>query len=94
MACLRRQLLRTASEGAAELTSPRQLALLLARFASNNHTICDDELRPLGLGVYPAAAMANHSCQPSCVQSFDGPRILFRSGLLVFIVMVLCCCCS
>ena len=28
--------------------SPKEIAMLLARFACNNHTICDDELRPLG----------------------------------------------
>jgi hypothetical protein len=26
----------------------REAALLLARFATNNHTICDEELRPIG----------------------------------------------
>jgi len=28
--------------------NPKEIAMLLARFACNNHTICDDELRPLG----------------------------------------------
>jgi hypothetical protein len=26
----------------------REIALILARFACNNHTICDDELRAIG----------------------------------------------
>ena len=26
----------------------RDIAMLLARFACNNHTICDEELRPIG----------------------------------------------
>ena len=30
------------------LPDPNPIALMLARCACNNHTICDDELRPLG----------------------------------------------
>lgn len=26
----------------------RGIAMLIARFACNNHTICDEELRPIG----------------------------------------------
>ena len=33
--------------GAAEPDAP-EIALLLARFACNSHTICDNELRPVG----------------------------------------------
>lgn len=58
----------------------REIALLLARFACNNHTICDDELRPTGVGLYPLAALVNHHCRPSCVQTFSGRRIVFRCG--------------
>jgi len=29
------------------LPSVKEIALLLARFACNNHTICDEELRPV-----------------------------------------------
>ena len=50
--------------------TPKDITLLIARFACNNHTICDEELRPYGLGVYPLVAMSNHSCSPSCVQIF------------------------
>jgi hypothetical protein len=60
------------------LPEVREVALLLARFACNNHTICDEELRPLGVGIYPAAALANHSCTPTCSQSFKGSTIIFR----------------
>lgn len=43
-----RQLVRLANPQAAEGVTPRDLAQLIARFAANNHTICDDELRPVG----------------------------------------------
>jgi len=57
----------------------KEIAVLLARFSCNIHTICDDELRPIGVGLYPLAAMVNHSCRPSCTQSFVGRDIVFRA---------------
>ena len=57
----------------------REVARLLARFACNNHTICDEELRPIGVGIYPLAAMVNHSCEPNACQVFRGQRILFKA---------------
>jgi SET and MYND domain-containing protein len=56
----------------------RSIALLIARLACNNHTICDDELRPIGVGIYPLAALVNHDCGPNCVQTFAGRVIVFR----------------
>eukprot|EP00873_Tetraselmis_striata_P002751 jgi/Tetstr1/423015/TSEL_013790.t1 len=57
----------------------RRRALLLARLACNVMSICDEELRPIGVGLYLTAAMANHSCQPNCAQTFDGKRLLLRA---------------
>ena len=37
-----------AGAGTAVLPEPRTVAQLLARFACNNHTICDEELRSIG----------------------------------------------
>eukprot|EP00775_Hariotina_reticulata_P013528 gene13528-biopygen15414 len=59
--------------------SVKEIAQLLACFACNNHTVCDEELRPIGVGLYPRGALINHSCSPNCVQSFAGSRIVFRS---------------
>lgn len=56
-----------------ELPSVKEVAQLLARMACNNHTICDEDLRPIGVGLYPLGALLNHSCSPNCMQSF-GPR--------------------
>jgi len=44
---------------------PREVAKLLARFSCNNHTVCDEELRPIGIACYPTASMMNHSCHPT-----------------------------
>lgn len=55
----------------------REIALILARFACNNHTICDDELRAIGVGLYPTGALINHSRGFNAVQSFQGPKVRF-----------------
>jgi hypothetical protein len=60
------------------LPDAREVAQLLARMAANNHTICDDELRPLGIGLFPLGALLNHSSAPSCMQAFRGREVLFR----------------
>lgn len=61
-----------------QLPGVKHIAQLLARLAVNNHTICDAELRPIGVGLFPLGALLNHGCKPSCTQSFDGPAIVFR----------------
>ena len=38
--------------GPGALPEPKEVAYLLARFACNNHTICDEELRPLGACLF------------------------------------------
>jgi SET and MYND domain-containing protein len=69
-----------APEAAAAASSVdlRQIAQLLATFACNSHTICDEELRPIGVGLYPLGALINHGCRPNCVQTFAGRNIVFR----------------
>ena len=52
---------------------------LLATIACNGHTLSDDELQPLGLGLYPLGALANHDCNPSAAQSFRGPTLVMRA---------------
>jgi hypothetical protein len=53
-------------------------ALLLA-LSCNAHAVCDAELRPLGRGVYPVAACANHSCSPVSALTFRGLRAQLRA---------------
>jgi hypothetical protein len=58
------------------------LARALARLAANAHTVADPELRPLGVALFPGAAMANHDDAPTAAQVFgvgaDGaPTIRF-----------------
>ena len=59
---------------------PPELATrLLATLACNGHTLSDDELQPLGLGLYPLAALTNHDCSPSAVHCFEGTTLVLRA---------------
>eukprot|EP00198_Chlamydomonas_reinhardtii_P000584 XP_001689919.1 histone methyltransferase [Chlamydomonas reinhardtii] len=70
-----------AAAGAATAAWPgfKEVAQLLARLAVNCHTVCDEELRPLGTALYPSGALANHSCRPSTVQVFRGRTLQLRA---------------
>ncbi|KAJ0395574.1 hypothetical protein P43SY_000682 [Pythium insidiosum] len=46
---------------------------LFCRVNCNAFTVCDDVNRATGLGVFPQAALLNHSCAPNCVVSFEAP---------------------
>ncbi|CAM6120160.1 unnamed protein product [Calypogeia fissa] len=56
----------------------KETAHLFCRFACNAHTICDEELRPLGTGLYPVVSIINHSCSPNAVLLFDGKKAIVR----------------
>ena len=53
---------------------------LLLALSCNAHSVCDDELRPLGRGLYPLLACANHDCSPSCVLTFRGRNAHLRAS--------------
>jgi len=42
----------------------------LAAFEANNFSPTDAHLEPVGFGVYPAAALLNHACRPTCTISY------------------------
>ena len=50
-------------------------AELICLVHTNLHGICDFAGRFLGSGLYPEAALLNHSCSPNCVLSFVGSKI-------------------
>ena len=58
------------------LPPPRRLAELLSALSCNAHALSDASqgtLQPYGVGLYPAAAMLNHSCWPTAA-------VVFRPG--------------
>ena len=50
--------------------SLKDLDQLLTKLKTNGFCIADCESIPLGLGVYPDASFANHSCCPNAIQTF------------------------
>ena len=44
---------------------------MFGRLACNGFSVCDDELRPIGLSIFPTSSMVNHSCRPNAVAIFD-----------------------
>lgn len=59
--------------------SASDLVELFCKFACNNYNISDSELRPIGVGLYPTAALINHSCRPNCIAIFDGVDSVIRA---------------
>ncbi|GIL73817.1 hypothetical protein Vretifemale_3919 [Volvox reticuliferus] len=57
----------------------RTVAQLLSLLSCNCHTVCDEELRPLGIALYPTGALVNHSCNPNTVQTFRGRTLLLKA---------------
>ncbi|KAG0600003.1 hypothetical protein M758_11G000200 [Ceratodon purpureus] len=57
----------------------KEVTQTICRFACNAHTICDEEVRPLGTGFYPVISIINHSCLPNAVLHFDGNRAAVRA---------------
>lgn len=63
----------------------RQAASRLAQFRCNNFGITDELLLPIGAGIFPAAALLNHSCSPNAALTYDltrGARPRMRIRLL------------
>ena len=56
----------------------RDILMTLAIVVCNAHTICDDELKPIAVGMYPVASFCNHSCKPNCVQVYRGKEIIYK----------------
>lgn len=42
-------------------SSPSEIMRLFCVFSCNNFNISDDEMNYIGIGLYPTAAMINHS---------------------------------
>lgn len=61
------------------------MRLLLSKHllgSDNNDWMCHRDslfVTHVGIGLYPLAAMINHSCQPNTAQSFRGRTVLFTA---------------
>ncbi|KAL0228176.1 hypothetical protein RCL1_004319 [Eukaryota sp. TZLM3-RCL] len=62
-----------------EAYSSSKIKKILKRIACNAFTITDEELKPLGVGLYPPASYVNHSCDPNSCFLFKGTQITLIS---------------
>eukprot|EP01038_Epipyxis_sp_PR26KG_P013139 gene13139-17607_t len=51
--------------------SIENVSSLLCKFNTNNFGIVDDLMNCVAIGVYPYAALMNHSCTPNCILRYD-----------------------
>jgi len=49
------------------------------RLGSNAFTISDEEIRPVGSGIFLLGSMLNHSCCPNSVQVFEGKTLVVKA---------------
>merc|ERR1719230_893447 len=56
-----------------------ELINVLCALSVNAFSISDAEMRPIGCGFYPDAALLNHSCAPNCVATFRGSELQLRA---------------
>ncbi|RVE50206.1 hypothetical protein evm_005041 [Chilo suppressalis] len=66
-----------------DLSLPNTVELmgLYGRMVINSFTILDTDLNSIGTGVYLAASILDHSCDPNAVATFDGKTISIRSTI-------------
>ncbi|KAM6581598.1 hypothetical protein CsatA_005372 [Cannabis sativa] len=57
----------------------KEIAENFSKLACNAHTICDNELRPLGTGLFPVISIINHSCLPNSALVFEGKLAVVRA---------------
>nr|XP_006817727.1 PREDICTED: histone-lysine N-methyltransferase SMYD3-like [Saccoglossus kowalevskii] len=76
------QLLFVLNQYVDEGTLPNDVSDLLCifgRMTSNSFSVCDSEMKPIGVGIYPSASLLNHSCDPNCVAVFNGTDLCIRA---------------
>jgi len=55
------------------------LVRLLSVLETNAFNISDANMRPIGVGLYPHAALFNHSCNPNAATVFEGKTAFVRA---------------
>ena len=55
-----------------ELPSKPEILEIYGRVLINSFNIMDDEYQPIGIGLYLAASVFDHSCNPNAAVVFSG----------------------
>ena len=55
-----------------ELPSKPEILEIYSRVLINSFNIMDDEYQPIGIGLYLAASVFDHSCNPNAAVVFSG----------------------
>ncbi|XP_050506253.1 histone-lysine N-methyltransferase SMYD3 isoform X1 [Diabrotica virgifera virgifera] len=61
------------------LPNSAELMGMYGRICINSYSICNQELQSLGTGLYLAASVADHSCHPTAVVTFEGTTLIMRA---------------
>ncbi|KAH9149209.1 hypothetical protein LEN26_004335, partial [Aphanomyces euteiches] len=61
------------------LPSIEAIMALFAQFNCNAFTLCTLEQVPVGIGMFPDAALLNHSCAPNCILTFHKRQLQIRT---------------
>uniref|UniRef100_A0A6B2L5J7 SET domain-containing protein n=1 Tax=Arcella intermedia TaxID=1963864 RepID=A0A6B2L5J7_9EUKA len=57
----------------------QQLVHYLCIFKCNNYNICNEDMVSIGIGLYPAASVFNHSCRPNVGVVFSGRSVMLKA---------------
>lgn len=61
------------------LPNSAELMGMFGRMCVNSFSICNQELQSVGTGIYLAASIVDHSCQPTAVVTFEGTTLIMRA---------------
>ncbi|CAK4130673.1 unnamed protein product [Aphanomyces euteiches] len=61
------------------LPSIEAIMALFAQFNCNAFTLCTLQQVPVGIGMFPDAALLNHSCAPNCILTFHKRQLQIRT---------------
>ncbi|XP_033227583.1 histone-lysine N-methyltransferase SMYD3 isoform X2 [Belonocnema kinseyi] len=65
--------------GKSELPNPAELMGIYGRMCVNSFNILDHDMNSIGVGIYLAPSIIDHSCRPNALAVFEGTTIIIRA---------------
>ncbi|KAK2142227.1 hypothetical protein LSH36_983g00113 [Paralvinella palmiformis] len=84
-----------------DLPTSDKLLDIFGKMVINSFSVCDTEMRPIGVGLYLGASVLDHSCSPNVVVMFTGTRAtvrciktfsMYKEGPIMDQLMLATCC--